>query len=149
MIKVIHDEDEVLLPAARASGDALWIPRDDVERATGWAWKPEGLCRGDLCMPLPNTPPPAAAADTSSTPSTPMVQDDELDVAAIWRHAGWPIVHDDASQIWVLGEGAAQRADALASLEAPDFELPDSSGRMHRLSAYRGRRVFLVAWASW
>ena len=37
----------------------------------------------------------------------------------------------------------------LASSEAPDFELPDLDGRMHQLSDYRGRRVFLVAWASW
>ena len=74
---------------------------------------------------------------------------DRLDVAAFWRHAGWPVVHDDAAQIWVLGEGAAQRAEALASGDAPDFELPDLDGRTHRLSDFRGRRVFLVAWASW
>jgi peroxiredoxin len=49
----------------------------------------------------------------------------------------------------VLGAGATQRAEALASGEAPDFELPDLTGRMHRLSDYRGRRVFLVTWASW
>jgi peroxiredoxin len=49
----------------------------------------------------------------------------------------------------VLGRGAAHRADALSSLEAPEFELPDAQGRMHRLSDYRGQRVFLATWASW
>jgi hypothetical protein len=137
MIKVLRDADEVSLPSARASGDALWITRADVERATGWEWKAEGLCRDDLCMPLP------------SRPDLPVVDDEHLDVAAVWRHAGWPVVRDDASDIWILGEGAAQRAYALATLDAPDFELPDLNGRMNRLSDYRGRRVFLVAWASW
>jgi peroxiredoxin len=49
----------------------------------------------------------------------------------------------------VLGEGAARRSDALASLQAPDFELPDLDGHLHRLSDCRGRRVFLATWASW
>lgn len=137
MIRILHDTSDTALPTARAAGDALWLDRADVERATGWAWQPEGLCRGDTCMPLPRQAEP------------PMTDGDRLDVAALWRHAGWPVVHDDAAQIWVLGEGATQRAEALSTGEAPDFELPDLDGRMHRLSDYRGRRVFLVSWASW
>lgn len=41
------------------------------------------------------------------------------------------------------------RRAALASLQAPDFELPDLDGKMHRLSDYRGKKVLLAAWASW
>jgi hypothetical protein len=67
----------------------------------------------------------------------------------MWRRSGQPVVHDAASHTWVLGTGAAQRGAALSSLEAPDFELPDLSGRAHRLSDYRGRKVFLASWASW
>ena len=36
-----------------------------------------------------------------------------------------------------------------AGQPAPDFALPDPSGRIHRLSDYRGKKVFLVTWASW
>ncbi len=36
-----------------------------------------------------------------------------------------------------------------ATLEAPDFELPDLSGKMHRLSQHRGKKVLLIAYASW
>ena len=137
MIRVLHDSGDTSLPTARAEGDALWVERADIERTTGWAWKPEGLCRGDTCMPLPQRP------------ERPMTEGDRLDIAAMWRYAGWPVVHDDAARIWVLGQGAAQRGAALSTLQAPDFELPDLDGRMHRLSDYRQRRVFLVAWASW
>ena len=137
MIRLLHGGGDTSLPTARAEGDALWVERADVERATGWAWKPEGLCRGDACMPLP------------PRPERPMTDGDRLDIAAMWRYVGWPVVHDEAARIWVLGEGASQRAAALTSLQAPDFELPDLDGRMHRLSDCQGRRVFLVAWASW
>jgi hypothetical protein len=135
MIRVIHESRDTALPNAGADGDALWIDRADLERATGWSWKPKGLCHGDKCMPLPQR--------------APMAMGERLDVAAVWKYAGWPVVHDATSQMWVLGEGAAHRADALCSLEAPDFELPDLEDRTHRLSDYRGQRVFLATWASW
>jgi len=136
-VTIAHESRETELAHAKADGEALWLERDDVERATGWQWKPEGLCRDDICMPLPRTA------------GRPMTEGNRLDVAAFWRHAGWPVVHDDASGLWVLGEGASRRADALGSLAAPDFELPDLEGRLHRLRDYRGRRVFLASWASW
>ena len=139
MIRVLCESRDSTLSAACADGDALWLDRNDVERATGWAWKPEGLCRADTCMPV----------RAASSSGAPLVDGDRLDVAAFWRRAGWPVVHDAASSVWVLGEGATVRADALASLDAPDFELPDLDGRPHRLSDYRGKRVFLATWASW
>jgi cytochrome oxidase Cu insertion factor (SCO1/SenC/PrrC family) len=48
-----------------------------------------------------------------------------------------------------LGAAASERARRLASLEAPDFTLPDVDGRPHTLSGFRGKKVLLVAWASW
>ena len=44
---------------------------------------------------------------------------------------------------------AAERAKTLSSLEAPDFTLPDLDGRLHSLSEQRGKKVLLVAYASW
>jgi peroxiredoxin len=37
----------------------------------------------------------------------------------------------------------------MQSLRAPDFTLPDLEGRPHALFDYRGKKVFLVFWASW
>ena len=135
MIRVIHESTETALTDATGAGDSLWLERGDIERTTGWAWKAEGLCRDEVCMPLFR--------------AEAMVDGNKLDVAAFWRNAGWPVVHDTSSELWVLGEGAAHRAGALKSLTAPDFELPDLDGNLHRLLDYRGRRVFLVTWASW
>jgi hypothetical protein len=137
MITILHEQRETRVADDAADGDALWLDASAIESATGWAWKPEGLCHGDLCVPLP----PGAGGE--------LVRDGRLDLAAMWRRSGQPVVHDAASRVWVLGSGAQQRGAALASLQAPDFELPDLAGRRHRLSHYRGRKVFLATWASW
>jgi len=137
MVTVIHEERETDVAAARAVGDALWLLTADVERATGWTLKAEGLCRKDACIPVP----PGRA--------TAFVQGDAVDIAALWRHGGHPVVRDDTGEAWVLGTGAGERARALRSLVAPDFSLPDLAGRVHTLSEQRGRKVLLVTWASW
>jgi hypothetical protein len=116
-----------------ATDDGLWLSAADAVRVTGWALKPEGMCRDDVCVPLP------AAG----------VRPGAVDVAAFWRRLGNPVLHDDAGATWVLGVGADARNDALAGLAAPDFTLPDLAGTPHTLSALRGKKVFLSTWASW
>ncbi|HET9958799.1 MAG TPA: redoxin domain-containing protein [Polyangiaceae bacterium] len=134
---VICGPNVTSLPRAIAEGDRLWLDQLDFERATGWSWKPYGLCRGDTCIPIPRG---------SERPSA---LGDLIDVAELWRSLAWPIVRNGSSHFWVLGEGARIRADSLVSLEAPEFALPSIDGQLHRLSEFRGRKVFLVTWASW
>ena len=138
MITVLHEQRETSWPDVAAAGDDLWLDGPAIAQATGWSWKPEGLCHGDVCVPLP---PRAAAGE--------FVRDGQLNLAAMWRHSGQPVVHDGAARTWVLGSGAAQRSAMLATLQAPDFALPDLDGHVHRLSQYRGRKVVLATWASW
>ena len=54
-----------------------------------------------------------------------------------------------ATQVHAPGLRAGQRRDALFSLEAPDFTLPDVDGRLHSLSDYRGSKVFMFSWGSY
>jgi hypothetical protein len=63
--------------------------------------------------------------------------------------SGRPVAIDLDERAAYLGVSAAARAKALSSLEAPDFTLPDLDGRLHALSAYRGQKILLVAYASW
>ena len=63
--------------------------------------------------------------------------------------AGRPVVVDLEEGAAFLGVSAQDRGKRLASLEAPDFTLPDLAGRSHSLAAQRGKKVFLVAYASW
>jgi hypothetical protein len=116
-----------------AASDGLRLSTSDAEKVTGWTLKPEGMCRDDLCVPLP------AGA----------VRDGAVDVGAFWRLLGHPVVSSASGDVWVLGTGAESRAAALAGLEAPDFSLPDLTGARHTLSSLRGNKVFLTTWASW
>jgi hypothetical protein len=137
MITVLTDAGTVEAPRAEVTGHALWLPAADALALTGWALQPEGFCKGSACVPLP------AGRERE------VVRGDRVDVAALWRHLGKPVVRSDRGDAWVLGEGAHERAAALASLEAPDFTLPDAEGRLHTLSDHRGKKVLLVTWASW
>lgn len=60
-----------------------------------------------------------------------------------------PLAVDREEGVAYLGEPARVRATRLASLDAPDFSLPDLEGRVHSLSEHRGKKVLLVAYASW
>lgn len=138
MTTVLCDAAEtVCQPARIEDGESLWLSPEDMSAATGWTLKPEGLCRGDLCVPL------------TSQRMTPLQKDGAIDAAGFWRSQGHPVVHDEAGAVWVLGTSATERASALQSLEAPDFALPDLAGRSFGLSQYRGRKVLLATWASW
>jgi len=137
VVTLLHEQRQTQVPEAAADGDDLWLDGKEIEQATGWTWKPEGLCHGDICVPLPRAL------------KRELVRDGRLNLAAMWRRSGQPLVHDAASRTWALGTSAAHRGAALATLEAPDFTLPDLEGRPHTLSSYGGRKVFLATWASW
>lgn len=135
MTTILTEAGAADAPGAVRDGEALWLDAATLPSATGWTLKPEGLCRGEICVPVP--------------PGAAFVDDGRVDVAGFWRHLGAPVLHDEAGAVWMLGAGAAERSRQLESLEAPDFELPDLGGKLHRLSDYRGKRVFLVTWSSW
>ena len=116
----------MLLPTSRSTDRATF------EAATGWAVEPEGACKGDVCVPLPDD-----------------VHDgDSLDAAAVAERLGMPILRDDEHGLAALGP-ATVVGRALESAEAPELELPDVDGNVFRLSSLHGKKVLLVAWASW
>src|SRR5215472_14541183 len=71
-----------------------------------------------------------------------------FNLTAFARLACQPVAHDASHSAWYFGVRSDQRRQ-LASLEAPDFTLPDIEGTRHSLSDFRGKKVFLVTWASW
>ena len=127
---------KILTPLAEfdvAARDGLWMSPADAEKVTGWTLKPEGMCRDDLCVPLPAS---------ALTPN-------EVDLAAFWKKLGGPVIASDRRDVWALGAPADERNAALGGLQAPDFTLPDVDGMPRTLSQLRGKKVFLATWASW
>lgn len=120
---------------ARVAGLRVALAPDSVAAQLGWSLRPEGLCRGPVCVPVRD---PAA-----------LVGPDGIDLAELARVLGRPLALDVAERAAALGTPVEERRAALAGLEAPDFTLPDLAGRRHTLSAQRGKKVLLIAYASW
>jgi hypothetical protein len=110
--------------------ERLRMPVDDFETGTGLALKPQGACRGEVCVPLP----PDA------------VRDGVVDVAAVAERLGMPLVDDAEAGLWALGPETLS-GHALPSAQAPDLVLPDLDGAEFRLSSLRGQKVVIVSWA--
>ncbi len=129
------DETRPTTVSATISGDTVRIATDAVRDALGWELKPQGLCKADRCIP------------TSALQGA--VHPDGIDLRSLADVLGRPLALDVDERIACLGASAADRGAQLASLAAPDFTLPDLAGRRHSLSEHRGKKVFLVAYASW
>ncbi len=122
------DEVAVADPARPA------ISPEDLEATLGWELQPEGLCQGPMCVPV----------DQDA-----LVGDGGLDLRVFADALQRPLVIDGKHAVASLGASHHDRGEALASLQAPDFILPDLDGNLHALSDQRGKKVLLVAYASW
>lgn len=111
--------------------ESMDVDPSEFAARTGWHAKPQGLCKGDLCFPAP---------DAINT-------DGSLSVTAVAERLGMPLVSDDGSGLMALGPESGGKA--LSTVEVPDITLPDVDGNPFSLSALHGRKVLLVAWASW
>ena len=131
----VIEEGRVSHVAATMNGNRIRLPAEALQTALGWELKPQGLCKDDRCIPI------SGRAD--------VVNDDGVDLAVFADLLLRPLALDADERVVCLGAAAAERAAQLASLSAPDFTLPDYLGKQHSLSDYRGKKVLLVAYASW
>src|SRR5262245_23305672 len=105
--------------------DHLNIDAVEFAAGTGWEIKPEGACKGDLCVPL----------------GLGM-----FDAAVAAERLGMAVVHNPDMGLWALGpESLTGRA--LLAAQAPELTLSELNGNTFRLSSLRGQKVVLVAWA--
>jgi hypothetical protein len=104
--------------------ERLDVDATDFQLGTGWAIKPEGACKGDVCVPLPGG----------------------FDLRGTADRLGMALVHDEEHAMWALGPESLS-AHALVTAQAPELVLGDLDGNEFRLSSLRGQKVVLVAWA--
>lgn len=106
--------------------DSPDVAAEQFAAATGWQLKPEGACKGEVCVPLGHT--------------------GEFDLVATAERLRMALVHDEDARLWALGpESLGDRA--LVSAQAPELVLADHDGIEFRLSSLRGQKVLLVSWA--
>ena len=129
------DDGRTVTLSAHFTDAGVRLRAEDVRDVLGWELKPEGLCRVGICIPVRGEPALSSA--------------DGVDLAALSRVLSQPLALDVEERAAYLGTAASERAAQLATLEAPEFTLPDLTGQPHSLSDYRGKKVLLIAYASW
>lgn len=131
----ILDEGSASVAPAIIQDDRIIVDSQNIKRALSWELKPEGFCQGTTCISIPG--------DSS------VVGPAGIDLVQFASLVDRPLALDLEERAAYLGVSAGARAESLAGLQAPNFTLPDLDGKTHSLSDYRGRKVLLVAYASW
>jgi hypothetical protein len=113
--------------------ESLDVDLDQLEARTGWAIKPQGACKGEVCVPLP------VGAVAHGT----------VDAHVLAERLGMPLIEDSAYGVWALGPETSVTGRSLTTAVAPDIILPDINGNPVRIADLRGTKVVVVSWASW
>ena len=129
------DDGRVTEVAASVEGERVALSPSALADSTGWKLEPQGLCREGVCVPIGR--------------QVDRVNERGVDLATLAGLIERPLVLDASEGVAALAASAGNRGAQLASLEAPDFTLPDLDGKLHALSEQRGKKVLLAAWASW
>lgn len=121
--------------AVSVDGSVVRFETAPVLSALGWNQKPEGLCQGDVCIPISNRP--------------ELITEQGLDLVALGDVLGRPVAIDAAESVVSIGAPTDAHGDELLGGRAPDFTLPDLTGKEFSLSSFKGKKVLLIAYASW
>ena len=123
-----------LVTVSRLFGE-FSVAKEDFESASGWILKTEGLCKKDVCIPVRRL--------------KELTDGLNIDLVEFARITNQNIVVDQDRKIAALGEHADTRSEAMTTLDAPDFTLPDIHGKQVSLSDFNRRKRLLLAWSSW
>ncbi len=115
--------------------DVVSVSPAALQESIGWELKPEGLCRGDMCVPV---------TDTGG-----IVHGDRLDLVAAARLTGSETLIDHDASVIAISVPSPMRRQTLVGRQAANFTLPDLDGELHSLAEFAGRRRLLVAFATW
>jgi Redoxin len=132
---------DVSTPAPAMPSNDLWITAAELTRATGFEVKPQGVCRKELCFPLPSARKSEFLAKRGNI--------EWFNLSAFARLLHQQVAFDKNLATWYFGPRPEVQNNYLASLQAPNFTLPDMDGKTHSLSDFRGKKVLIVTWASW
>ena len=138
---ILYQQSETRVEDAKEDGTELWLTLADLTAASGWTLKPEGVCKDEICVPVPDARRAALIRDGASGTL--------LDLTEFARLIEQPFAHDEKNAVWYFGPAGWEWKTKLASRRAPDFVLPDLAGKPHTLSELLGKRILLLFWASW
>ena len=140
-VTLIVEGNAATTTRANVSGEGVWLALDDLASATTWELKPEGVCRGETCVPL------------SASQRAAILRDEEastlFNFSEFARLIEEPIAIDYEERTWHFGPPGWEWKSRSAGRAALDFTAPDLAGHQHTLGELRGKKVLLLFWASW
>ena len=137
-LTLIDQDGAVRTVDAEVRDGRVGFPGGSLAGVTGWKLEPQGLCRGDVCVPVRGR---AVAGD-----------DGQIDLVTFAEVVGLPLALEldgPDGPVGVLAERPDDRTAAITSGVAPDFTLPDLDGNLVSLHDFDRRKRLLLAWASW
>ena len=130
-VTVLYNDAVVKLDKIRPDAKDLWVRAADLPRINEFELKPQGACRADMCIPIAKT-----------LKSGPW-----FNLTGFSRKLGQAYVTD--AGVWSFAEIPVMRGSFYSSRIAPDFAVPDRTGKIVHLSDFRGKKVLVFTWASW
>ena len=138
---VVSQDGVSHLDNALIEGDELWLTLSGLTAASGWELKPEGVCKDEICVPVTEA---RLHQLVRKDPSGTL-----FNLTEFARLIEQPVAHDAKNAAWYFGPAGWDWQSRLTSRLAPDFALPDLAGQPHTLYELRGKKIFLLFWASW
>lgn len=132
---------ELQAPRPFPHSNDLWLTLEELTRATGFVLKPQGVCRDELCFPLPKQKKADFLAQQGKVTW--------FNLSEFARLVHQSEAHDEKLSAWFFGPRQDSQNGYLETLQAPNFTLADARGKPHSLSDFRGKKVLLITWASW
>ncbi len=134
-VTIIDEQSTTVDAAVDRQRCTILLEPSQLAATLGWHLTDGGLCRGNVCVPV-------AATDV-------LDGEGRVDLVAVADALGRPVVVDVEAGICALARPAEARRRVLRDLVAPELELPDLEGVVHRLDEWQGNKRLLVAFASW
>src|SRR5262249_34412704 len=126
---IIYDGVATEITASPTPSKDLWVTMQDLKRATRFVVKPQGVCRDQLCFPLPKARKAEFVATRGAT--------EWFNLSEFARLLKQPVSIDDKHDTWFIGPRPDEQNSFLESLDAPNFTLPDVNGKAHSLADFR------------
>jgi hypothetical protein len=140
-VTVVYDGKSTAIEKTLPDADRLWLTLPDLTAASGFILKPQGACLDEMCVPIPK------ARKAAFLRKEHGVEWFNLSELAATLHQ--PALHDAQQEVWLFGAKPDSQMKFVNTLEAPNFTLTDWKGTKRSLSDFRGKKVFLITWASW
>lgn len=140
-VTILSGDRILTLQQTQFDGADLWIQPDDLKRVNDFELKPSGACLAEICIPVIQ----------SGDEALVRISEEKtwFNLTGFARKLDQAFVADTASRVWSFGEITAARGSFFNDGIAPDFSVPDRTGKQISLSDFRGKKILLLTWASW